>query len=72
MTTLGILDLMKLRGYDGATTGKMVRHNDARFDIHELIRHQWLEAYQGYQSRPIFDGCKLVLSFSVLLQTCLI
>jgi hypothetical protein len=64
MATLGILDLLKLRGYDDAHIGKMVRHKDARYDIHDLIRHQWLEAYQGYQSRPIFDGCTFVLSFA--------
>ena len=43
MATLGILDLLKLRGYDDTLIGKMVRHKDARYDIHDLIRHGWLE-----------------------------
>jgi hypothetical protein len=66
MATLGILDLLGLRGFDATRPAKLVRHKDARIDTHdfdEMVRRGWLETYQGYQSRPVFDGREFVLSF---------
>lgn len=63
MKSLGVLDLLGLRGFDANRPAKLVRHQDARYDVHDLLRRGWLEAYQGYQSRPIFDGCERIVSF---------
>lgn len=42
---------------------KLVRHRDARYDIDHLRAVGWFDAYQGFQSRPIFDGCEQLLVF---------
>jgi hypothetical protein len=56
MTELGVVDLLRLHGFDPGCRSKLVRHQDKRYDVHELVRHGWLEAYQQYQARPVFDG----------------
>ena len=40
-----------------------MRHQSAHYDVNELMRNGWLEAYQGFQSRPVFDGCTHIISF---------
>jgi hypothetical protein len=59
---IGLLELLGRRGLDLSARTKMVRHEDARYAIENLIREGQFEFYQGYQSRPIFD-CKYVVSF---------
>lgn len=63
MKSLGIVDLLVLMGFDPRRPTKLVRHQDSRYDVHDLLRRGWLEAYQGYQSRPVFDGCEFIVSF---------
>ncbi len=63
MATLGIQDLLTLRGFDFKGRTKLVRHLDSRYDVHDLLRRDWLEAYQNYQKKPVFDGVDHVISF---------
>jgi len=60
---LGLLELLKLRGFDAEAKSKLVRHSDPRYDAHELLRRGWFEAYQSFQGRPIFDSCSRIVSF---------
>jgi hypothetical protein len=61
--SLGIVDLLVLRGFDPTRPTKLVRHQDARYDVHDLMRRGWLEFYQATQSRPVFDRCERIVSF---------
>lgn len=63
MKSLGIEDLLALRGFDSTRPTKFVRHQDKRWDVHDLLRRGWLETYQAYQGRPVFDGCERIVSF---------
>lgn len=63
MNTLGILDLLALRGFDIQRSIKLVRHQDQRLDMNSLIRRHWFETYQAYQSDPIFDDLAFIISF---------
>ena len=60
---IGILDLLKLQGFDLARSFKLVRHQEGRYDLHDFLRRGWLEAYQGFQSRPVFDNVDFIVSF---------
>lgn len=60
---LGVLDLLTMRGFDSSRPAKLVRHQWAKGDIRNLVIHGWLDAYQSYQSRPVFDGCEYIVSF---------
>jgi hypothetical protein len=62
MTKLGIVDLLKLFGFTEARS-KLVRHQDKRYDVHDLMRQGWLETYQALQKRPIFDNLDFIVSF---------
>lgn len=61
---LGILDLLKLRGFDPACKTKLVRHQDKRYDIPTLSREGWLDLYQSHQARDIFKTCDYIVTFS--------
>ncbi len=60
---LGVVDLLELFGYDRKSRAKVVRHQDKRYDVHDLLRRGWLDAYQMFQSRPVFDGLDSIVSF---------
>lgn len=60
---LDFLDLVRLCGFDASCKSKLVRHQDARFDLDELYRSGWLETYQAFQGKPVFDGCERIVSF---------
>jgi hypothetical protein len=60
---LRLLELLSLRKFDSRRPAKLVRHQDERYDVQELLRKGWLETYQGFQRRPIFDGCHFIVSF---------
>jgi hypothetical protein len=60
---LGIVDLLGLRGFDATRPTKLVRHQDRRCDVIDLMRRGWLEFYQATQSRPVFDRCERIVSF---------
>jgi hypothetical protein len=59
---LGLIELLRLRGHLPAQT-KLVRHQDSRVDVHELLRNGLLEVYQAFQSKPVLDGLQYVVSF---------
>lgn len=60
---LGIVDLLKLRGFDANRPAKLVRHQDRRIDVDDLMRKGWLDFYQATQSRPVFDRCERIVCF---------
>jgi len=61
---ISFLDLLTARGYVHNTKrAKLVRHKDSRFDVEGLRDSGWLEVYQKYQSKPIFDGCDYIVVF---------
>jgi hypothetical protein len=63
-TPLGIVDLLRLRGFDTNRPAKLIRHKDpARWDVEDLRRRGWLDFYQATQGRPVFDGCERIVSF---------
>lgn len=61
---LTLIELLKLRGFEfNPKRTKLVRHKDERIDIGLLRRQGWLEAYQSFQGRTVFDSCDMILSF---------
>ena len=63
-TSLGIVDLLTLRGFDASRPTKFVRHRDPkRCDVDDLMRRGWLDFYQATQKDPVFDGCERIVSF---------
>ncbi len=63
MKSLGIVELLKLRGFDPTLPTKFVRHQDSRYDVNDLMRRGWLEFYQATQRNPVFDQCMQIISF---------
>jgi hypothetical protein len=65
MMPLGIVDLLKLRGFDQTCPTKIARlkSNDPKCDLDDLRRKGWLDFWQATQRRPVFDGCEQVISF---------
>jgi hypothetical protein len=61
--TLGILDLLGLVGLPLTARIKLVRHQDPRYDAQDLLQGGWLEAYQQFQSKPVFDNLDYIVSF---------
>ena len=59
---MNIVELLKLRGLDTSKKIKLVRHQDQRYDLYELMTTGQLETYQACQSRPILD-CEYMVSF---------
>jgi hypothetical protein len=60
---LGLLDLLKTCGFDAGVPSKLVRHESSDYDMQELPRSGWVEAYQGAQRRRVFDGIEYLVSF---------
>jgi hypothetical protein len=59
---LNIVELLTLRGLDINSKIILVRHQDKRYDVNELLKNGQLEIYQSYQSKPIFE-CDYIVSF---------
>jgi hypothetical protein len=59
---LSVVELLKLRGLDSESRVKLVRHQDARYDLYELMVSGHLETYQSYQSKPVFN-CDYIVAF---------
>jgi hypothetical protein len=60
---LNIIELLRLRGLDPQNARiKLVRHQDKRFDLWELLRKGHFDTYQSFQSRPVFK-CDCIVSF---------
>jgi hypothetical protein len=61
---IGLSELLAARGFvPDPKHVKLVRHKDSRFDVEALRAEGWLDTYQKYQSRPIFDGCNQIVVF---------
>lgn len=58
---LGLAELLELKGLDLSKKIKIVRHQDKRYDVREMLEKGQLETYQSYQTNPIFD-CDFVVS----------
>lgn len=63
MTSLGILDMLGLYGFDRKKRVKLVRHKHDKYPVDESLRRGWLDNYQAYQSRPVFHNLDAILSF---------
>jgi len=60
---LGIVDVLRMFGFDPSCRSKIVRHQDKRYESHELLRRGWLDTYQCFQSKPVFDNLDYIISF---------
>jgi len=60
---LHIVELLSLRGFDSTRPAKFARHWDSGMDFSELVRNGWVETYQCFQNKPVFDDCELIVSF---------
>jgi len=61
--TIGLVDILKIAGFDPSLPTKLLRHQDHNYPVQELRRHDWLELYQSYQSKPRFHGVQQIVSF---------
>lgn len=61
-TSLGIVDLLRLRGFHPNRPTRLVRHG-GEYAVGDLLRRGWFQFYQATQSRPRFDDCKCIVSF---------
>ena len=59
---LSIVELLRLRGLDCDAKVKLVRHQDTRYDLYELMVSGHFETYQSYQAKPVFN-CDYIVSF---------
>lgn len=69
MTSLGVIDMLGFYGFDRESRGKLVRHKEDRYPVHELLRNGWLDLYQSYQGKPRFDNLDVIVSFYGLAGT---
>src|SRR5882724_2178651 len=60
---IGIVDLLQLFGFDPKSRSKLVRHQDKRWDSQRILREGWLDVYQSFQARPVFDNLDYIISF---------
>jgi hypothetical protein len=60
---IGLIDLLRLRGFDPSIPTKLVRHESRRDDVRELLRMGWMDAYQSFQMLPIFHKVRQIVSF---------
>ena len=67
--TLGLIDILKIAGFNECVPSKLVRHQDPRYPVQVLRQRNWLELYQAYQGRPIFHKVEQVVSFYGLTGT---
>lgn len=59
---MNIVELLQLRGLDTRAKIKLIRHQDKRYDVHDLYRTGQIETYQSYQGKPIFE-CDYIVCF---------
>ena len=61
---IDLCELLLARGLpQGDRLTKLVRHQSNEVDIERLLSHGQLEIYQSNQDRPVFNGCKYLISF---------
>lgn len=64
-----MLDILKIAGFEPDPQSRLVRHQDDRYPVEVLRRHEWLELYQAYQRRPVFRDVNRIISFYGLTGT---
>lgn len=57
-----LLSIFKEYGIDIEKT-KIVRHPLNKQDVRDIYNHGMIEDYQSKQGKPVFDGCKYIVSF---------
>lgn len=60
---IGLHELLQSRGLVPRQRVKLARHRDRRWNMALLQRTGHFDAYQRWQSRPVFDSCDFVASF---------
>lgn len=61
---IGLSELLSSRGFNADSKRvKLVRHKDSRLDLEALRSAGWLETYQQFQSKPVFDRCEQLVVF---------
>ncbi|MEM6468300.1 MAG: hypothetical protein AAF802_01940 [Planctomycetota bacterium] len=50
-------------GLDPGLKTKLVRHQDSRYCIKELIQTGWFDLYQSIQPKPVFKDCEQIVVF---------
>ena len=60
---IGVLDILKIAGFNATPLSRLVRHQHDRYPAEELRRHGWLELYQSYQGRSVFHHVDQIVSF---------
>lgn len=60
---IGLSELLAARGFVPDARVKLVRHKDSRLDLEALRSAGWLDVYQKYQAKPVFDGCSQIVVF---------
>ena len=70
MATLGIMDMLRLYGFETEKTrAKLVRHKEEKYPVQDLLRNGWLDLHQSYQAKPRFDNVDAIVSFYGLTGT---
>lgn len=59
---LGIVDLLTSQGFDNALRTKLVRHQDRRYNVRQLINEGWFDLYQAAQAKPVFKDCERIVA----------
>ena len=59
---IGIKELLAARGLDLSRKIKLVRHQDGRFPLYQMMVEGHLDTYQKFQSRLVFN-CEFIVSF---------
>jgi hypothetical protein len=62
MSDLGVIDLLKLAGFEASPGDRIVRHQHGKYPVNELRSQDLLEVYQAYQSKPVFHKAQHVVS----------
>ena len=60
---LTLTDILRIHGFDNEQPTRLVRHQDKRYPVAELLREGCLDLYQSYQSKPRFHRVKQIVSF---------
>lgn len=59
---MNLFDILKLRGFDLTARTKILRHQSSQYDIEEVFRGGYLNAYQSIQASDVLN-CDYVVSF---------
>lgn len=60
---MNITEIVRMRDFDISQKIKLVRHQDARYDLNLLYKQGFIEFYQSVQSKDVFGNCNYIFSF---------